>query len=148
MNSRSVTLDRRNNQFHDSIFLQVFSLRLPCPVTLRTNTSQLWCSQLTCYLLLGWDFVVGVATGYGLDGPRLNPGRWQEFFLFFITVLTTLGAHTQLHLQCVLSLVPGIKRSVRGNDHALPSAARGKNDCSYKLPSPLCLNGTVPGDHL
>ena len=29
--------------------------------------------------IVSWDYVVGIATCYGLDGPGIKSQRWQDF---------------------------------------------------------------------
>jgi hypothetical protein len=129
-------------------------LRLPC-VTLRTNSSNFGArsslairsfSQQREHLLLCRDFVVGIATSYGLEGPRLNPGGWRDFFSLLHYRSDRPWGPPRFTYNAYRASFPWIKRSERGTDHSLSSTARVKNDCSYTLPSPLCLNGTVLGD--
>jgi hypothetical protein len=63
---------------------------------------------------------VGIATGYGLDGPGIK-SRWGRDFSH--TSRPALKA-TQPPVQ----LVPGVKRRGRGADHPPPSSAEVKKE--------------------
>ena len=102
MNSRSVTLCDRNIHFHDYNFFQVFSLNDTATVQhiphQQFPTSVLAARLLFLHFLNIYcirDFVVGIATSYGLDGPRLNLSGWQEFFLFSIAASPTMCTGTR-----------------------------------------------------
>jgi hypothetical protein len=51
-----------------------------------------------------WDSSLGIKTGYGLDGPRLIPGR-DKVFLFFIASKLSLGP-TKPPIQWVPFAIP------------------------------------------
>jgi hypothetical protein len=67
---------------------------------------------------------VGVATGYGLDGPGIE-SRWGA--RFFAHVQTGPGAHPA---SCTMGTVsfPGVKRPGRGADHPPPHSAEVQNE--------------------
>jgi hypothetical protein len=67
---------------------------------------------------------IGIATGYGLDGPRLIPTA---------SILALIS--TQPPIQWIPgALFPGIERQGREADHSLPSSADVKNGAAI---SPL-----------
>ena len=66
--------------------------------------------------------VVGIATGYGLDGPGIE-SRWRQDFPH--TSRPELGP-TQPAIQWVPGLSQGLKRPGRGVHHPLPSIAEVK----------------------
>jgi hypothetical protein len=75
-------------------------------------------------LLRGPGSSVGIATGYGLDGPGI------EFHLgarFFAHVQTGPGAHPAF---CTMGSgsFPGVKRPGRGDDHPPPPSAEVENE--------------------
>jgi hypothetical protein len=63
---------------------------------------------------------VGIATGYGLDGPGIEP-RWGRDFSH--TSIPALGP-TEHPVQWV----PGVKWPGRGADHPPPSSAEVKKE--------------------
>jgi hypothetical protein len=65
---------------------------------------------------------VGIATGYGLDGPGIE-SRWGRGFSH--TSRPALGS-TQSPVQWVPDLYRGVKRPGRGADHPPPSSAEVK----------------------
>lgn len=118
-------------------------VRLPC-ITLRTKSSQLRCSQLTCYsFLFSTKGTSTVRPGfrsrycYGLrTGKSAFEPRWvARIFLFSITI--TPWGPSSFTYNVYRASFPGIKWSKRGTDHTMPSTARVKIDCSYTLLS-LC----------
>jgi len=129
-------------------------IRPPC-VTLRTNSSQLRCSQLTCYSSLfstkctstvrpGFRsrYCYGLRAGRSAFEPRCVAGI---FSLLHNRSDRPWGPPSFTYNEYRRSFL-GIKRSERGTDNSLPSTARVKNDRSYTLLSPLCLSTTVLGD--
>jgi hypothetical protein len=80
---------------------------------------------------------VGIATGYGLDGPGIE---------FFAHVQTGPEAHPA---SCTMGTgsFPGVKRSGRGADHPPPSSTEVKKEYSYTSTHPLGkfrpVNGTT-----
>ena len=68
---------------------------------------------------MGRDSSVGIATRYGLDGPEIE-SWWRWNFLHLSR--PALGP-TQLPVQWVTGLSPGVKRPGRGVDHPPPSSA-------------------------
>jgi hypothetical protein len=73
---------------------------------------------------VGRDSSVGIATGYGLDGPGIE-FRWGT--RFFAHVQTGPEAHPASYTMGTGSL-PGVKRPGRGADHPPPSSADVKKD--------------------
>jgi hypothetical protein len=81
-------------------------------------------SSLCTFLLavVGRDSAVGIATRYGLDGPGIE-SRWgRDFPHLFRPALRP----TQLPIQWVPGLSPGVKRLGRGVDHPPHLAPRVK----------------------
>jgi hypothetical protein len=74
----------------------------------------------------GRDSSVGIATGYGLDGPGIET-RWGA--RIFAHVQTGPEAHPASCTVGTRSL-PGVKRPERGADHPPPSSAEVKNESS------------------
>jgi hypothetical protein len=72
----------------------------------------------------GRDSSVGMATGYGLDGPGIE-SRWGA--RFFAQVQTGPGSHSA---SCTMGAgsFPGVKRPGRGADHPPPSSAEVKKE--------------------
>jgi hypothetical protein len=72
----------------------------------------------------GRDSSVGIATGYGLDGPGIEP-RWGA--RFFAHVQTGPGAHPA---SCTMGTgsFAGVKRPGRGADHPPPSSAEVRKE--------------------
>jgi hypothetical protein len=68
----------------------------------------------------GRDSSVGIATGYGLDGPGIESR-------FFANVQTGPEAHPA---SCTMGIgsFPGLKRPGRGADHPPPSSAEVKKE--------------------
>ena len=69
--------------------------------------------------LSGPGSVVGIATGYGLDGPGIE-SRWERDFPHLSK--PALGP-TQPPVQCVPGLSRGKERPGRDTDPSLPSSA-------------------------
>jgi hypothetical protein len=67
---------------------------------------------------MGRDSSVGIATGYGLDGPVIE-SRWEA--RFFVHVQTDPGVHPA---SCTMGTgsFPEVKRSKRYADHTPPSS--------------------------
>jgi hypothetical protein len=67
---------------------------------------------------------VGIATGYGLDGPGIQ-SRWGREF--FAHVQTGPGAHPA---SCTMGTgsFPGVKQPGRGADHPPPLSAEVENE--------------------
>jgi hypothetical protein len=76
---------------------------------------------------------VGIATGYGLDGPGIE-SRWGA--RFFAHVQTGPEAHPASYTMGTGSF-PGVKRPGRGADHPPPSSAEVKKEYSYTSTHPL-----------
>jgi hypothetical protein len=75
-------------------------------------------------MLWGRDSSVGIATGYGLDGP------WIESLLgarFFAHVQTGPGAHPASCTVGTGSFL-GVKQPGRGADHPPPSSAEVRKE--------------------
>ena len=66
---------------------------------------------------MGCDSLVGIATRYGLDGPRSNPGGVR-----FSAVQTDPGTHPACCTMGTGSFL-GVKQSVCAADHSPPSSA-------------------------
>jgi hypothetical protein len=69
--------------------------------------------------IVAWDFGVGIASRYGLNGPRIE-SRWRQDLPH--PSRPTLGP-TQPLIQWVQGLVPEVKRQGRGGNHPHPSSA-------------------------
>jgi hypothetical protein len=67
---------------------------------------------------------VGIATGYGLDGPGIE-SRWEA--RFFAHVHTGSEAHPASCTMCTGSF-PGVKRPGCGADHPPRSSAEVKKE--------------------
>jgi hypothetical protein len=94
-----------------------------------------WCSvftQLNC-TVCGPGSSVGIAIGYGLDGPGIE-SRWGA--RFFAHVQTGPEAHPA---SCTMGTgsFPGVKRPGRGADHQPTSSAEVKKEYSYTSTHPL-----------
>jgi hypothetical protein len=70
---------------------------------------------------------VGIATGYGLDGPGIE-SRWGA--IFFAHVQNGPEDHPA---SCIMGTgsFPGVKLPGRGADHPAPSSAEVKKESSY-----------------
>jgi hypothetical protein len=70
---------------------------------------------------------VGIATGYGLEVRRSNPGGSEVGARFFAHVQTGPGAHPA---SCTMNTgsFPGVKRPGRGADHPPPPSAEVENE--------------------
>jgi hypothetical protein len=73
---------------------------------------------------MGRDSSVGIATGYGLDGPGME-SRWGA--RFFAHVQIGPGAHPA---SCTMGTgsFPGLKQPGRGSDHPTLSSAEVKKE--------------------
>ena len=82
----------------------------------------------------GVGSVVGIATGYGLDGAGIEP-RWgrQDFPRLSRPAL----GPTQPPVQCVPGLFRDKDRSRRDADHSPPSNAVVKKEYSYTCTRPM-----------
>ena len=80
----------------------------------------------------GRDGSVGIATHYGLDGPRIE-SRWGA--RFSAPLQTGPGAHPA---SCTIGTgsFSGVKRSGRGADHPPPSKCQGHERVELYLYSP------------
>jgi hypothetical protein len=88
----------------------------------------------------GRDSSVGIVTGYGLDGPRIE-SRWRRDFSH--TSRPALRP-TQPPVQWVPGLSQGEKRPGRGADHPPYSSVEVKKEWSYTS-TPLWAFGPVTG---
>jgi len=82
--------------------------------------------------MVGRDSSVGLATGYGLDGPGIE-SRWGA--IFFAPAQTGYGAHSAAYATGTGSF-PGVKRLRRGVDHPPPSSIDVKQRVELHLYSP------------
>jgi hypothetical protein len=80
---------------------------------------------------------VGIATGYGLDGPGIE-SRWGRDFSY--SFRPAMGP-TQPPVQCVPGLSRGIKRPGRDADPSPTSSAKVKKELSYISTPTLGLRG-------
>jgi hypothetical protein len=109
-----------------------------CVVTLcySNNNNLVWNLKnyfLSCLFYLGRrDSSVGIATGYGLDGPGID-SRWGE--TYSAPVQTGPGAHPASYTMGTGSF-SGVKRPGRGVDHPPPSSAEVKEGLELYLYSP------------
>jgi len=78
---------------------------------------------------VGRDSVFGIATRYGLDGPRIK-SRWAGSFLH---PSRPSPGTTQLPVQWVPGLFPGVKRAVRGADHPHKSSVEVKEGVELSI---------------
>jgi hypothetical protein len=78
-------------------------------------------------LLVSRDSPVGIATGYGLDGPGSIPDKGRICSHFHIVQT----GPTQLLLWIPEALSQGVKRSERETVHLSPSGAEVKNIWIY-----------------
>ena len=92
-------------------------------------------------VLTGRDSSVGIATGYGLDGPVIESRRGARFST---PVQTDPGAHPA---SCTMGTgsFPGVKRPGRGADHPPPSKCRCHERVELYLYSPSGLQWPVIG---
>jgi hypothetical protein len=72
---------------------------------------------------VGRDSSVGIATGYGLDGPGI---RVPVGAIFSAPVQTGPGAHPHSYTMGVGFLFPGVNLAGRGVHHPSPSSAEVK----------------------
>ena len=79
------------------------------------------------------DSVVGITTGYGLDGPGSNP-VWGA--RFSSSSRRALGL-AQAPVKWVPGLFPGVKRPERGVDHSPTSSTKAKERVDLYLFSPF-----------
>jgi hypothetical protein len=75
---------------------------------------------------MNWDSSVCIATGYGLDGRGMIPGR-GKIFLFSTGFGPAVGPTQPLIEWLPGDLSPGIKQQGREADHSYPSSAEVKN---------------------
>ena len=90
---------------------------------------------------MGRDSSVGVATGYGLDGPGIE-SRWGRDFVH--PSRSALGP-TQPPIQWVPSFSRGVKRPGRGVEHPPPSSVEVKERVELFLYSTSVLSWPVIG---
>ena len=92
----------------------------------------------------GPDSSVGIATHYGLDGPRIE-SRWEA--RFSAPVQTGPGAHPS---SCTMGTgsFPGVKRPEHGVDHPPSSSAEAKERVHLYLYSPSGPSCPVTGWNL
>ena len=74
---------------------------------------------MTLRHVCGPGSVVGIATGYGLDGPGSNPGGRRDFSHLSRPAL----GPTQPPVQWISGLSQGKERPGRGSDPSPPSSA-------------------------
>jgi len=86
---------------------------------------------------VGWEGSVGIATHYGMDGPRIE-SRWRA--RFSASVHTGPGAHPASYTMCTGSF-PGVKPPRRGVDHPLPSSTEVKESVDITSSPPLGIRG-------
>ena len=91
--------------------------------------------------MVGRDSVVGIGTGYGLDGPGIESRCGVRFFA---PVQTYPGAHPAPYTMGTGS-VPGVKRPGRGVDHPTPSSVEVKERIELYLYSPYGPSWSVLG---
>ena len=92
-------------------------------------------------LRLGRDSSVGIATLYWLDGMGIE-SRWGQDFLY----PSSPGLEpTQLLVQRVTSLFPGVKRRARGVNYPSQLQPRLNKEYSYTSPPLLKIHGTFYG---
>jgi hypothetical protein len=87
----------------------------------------MWLDQLNVFHLLcimSWDSSVGIATGYGLDGPGIESWWGRDFFAH---VQTSPGAHPASCTVGTWSFL-GVKQPGFGADHPPPSGAKVKKE--------------------
>ena len=89
----------------------------------------------------GRDSSVGIATRYGLDGPRIE-SRWGA--RFFAPVQAGPGAHPASYTMGTGSF-PGVKRPGRGVDHSPSSCAEVEGRVELYICSPSGLSWPVLG---
>jgi len=86
---------------------------------------------------VGRDSSVGIATGYGLDGPGMNPGGGE---IFCTCPDRPWGPPSLLYNG--YRVFPGGKlRPGRGVDHSPPFSPRLRKEYSYTSTPPLGLRG-------
>jgi hypothetical protein len=85
---------------------------------------------------MGRDSSVGIATGYGLDGPGIE-SRWGA--TFYAPVQTGPGAYPALYTLGTGSF-PGVKWPGRGVDN-LPLPSAEVKEWSYTSTPPMRLRG-------
>jgi hypothetical protein len=95
----------------------------------RIQSEKLWETVLFHHYIffVVRDSSVGIAPGYGLDGPGIE-SRWGT--TFFAHVQTGPGAHPA---SCTMGTgsFPGLKRQGRAADHKPPSSAEVSKGYSY-----------------
>jgi hypothetical protein len=75
---------------------------------------------------VGWDSSVGIATGYGMDGPGIESPWGRDF-----PRPSKLTWGNTSHLYTGSEFFPRVKRSGRGVDFPSYLAPRLRKDCSY-----------------
>jgi len=81
---------------------------------------------------VGQDSSVGIATGYGLDGPGIETRWWARYSA---PVPTGPGAHSASYTMGTGSLL-GVKRPGLGVDHPPLSSAEAKERVQLYVCSP------------
>jgi hypothetical protein len=84
--------------------------------------------------------LVGTATSYKMDGPRLEYRQGQKILSFLQPPIATLRP-TQPRVQSVPQLFPLLKRPGRDVDHSSPSSTKVKNERSCASFYPAYLHG-------
>jgi hypothetical protein len=85
-----------------------------------------------------WDWSVGIATCYGVEGPRIE-FRWGE--MFRTRPERPWGPPSLLYVQWVPGPSPGVKRPGRGVNHPPHLAPRLNKEYSYTSTPSLGLRG-------
>jgi hypothetical protein len=85
--------------------------------------------RLSTILHSGPGSSVGIATGYGLDGPGIEK-KIPVGLRFFAQVQTSPGAHPASCTMCTGSF-PGVKWPGRGADHPPPPSVEVEHEYIY-----------------
>ena len=85
---------------------------------------------------------VGIATGYGMDGPGIE-SRWGRDFPHLSR--PTPGAHRAFYTVSTGSF-PEVKRPGRGVDHPPPSSTEIKERIKLYISSPTGLSALFQGE--